>query len=145
MKIRKLALTFALGSAAFLCLQGCGTDPEDTVIKTDETCPATVENPSPAVLFPNGGETFKVGDKVQIEWCLPENWDYDQSRVQISTNNGLTFDDLTEKPIDKPTSTYVWEITDEYVGTELIVRIIEYGQTPGVEDASDATFTVTAN
>lgn len=145
MKVKKILGLITVGAVSLLCLQGeCGNDPEEGVLhSTEASCPAGLVD-SMVLLYPNGGETFTVGDRVEIKWCLPSNWPYDQSRIKIDLTGRELYNDLTGLPIDKPTNTYVWKVTDEYVGSSVKIMVTDYGESIGVGDASDGSFSVVA-
>ncbi|MDO8564656.1 MAG: dockerin type I repeat-containing protein [bacterium] len=113
-------------------------------------------SPSITVLSPNGGESYKIGDAVNVSWNvsnLPANTNVG---LQLSYNlNGATFEDGLTSSNLSPDSRggYSWVILAKYAGSGMNpnlfkMRAILYGPNiPGTnppQDYSDSYFTITA-
>ncbi|MBD3345926.1 MAG: hypothetical protein GF401_12760 [Chitinivibrionales bacterium] len=143
MKLLKICLiaTIGLSLISMKCKEEDPTGPE--VIKCSGTCPDVSEI---TVLCPNGGETYSVGDYVQVQFCIPDNWPYNQARLFFSNNGGIDWIEIGTEgesdgyPVDIPNNTYTWKITSEYAGSECFIRATDYDAT--VQDFSDAPFVI---
>lgn len=97
----------------------------------------THNSPNVHVLYPNGGEEFKVGDKINIEW---EGQDQDQDVLRytlaFSNDSGQNWIPLA---FDISETSFEWNTFDQSEGEYLIKVIVSDGVNVG-EDISDGGF-----
>jgi len=97
----------------------------------------TQNSPNVQVIYPNGGEEFKVGDKINIEW---EAYDQDQDTLgytlAYSNNSGETWIPIA---FDIKETSFEWNTFDQSKGNYLIKVIASDGVNVG-EDISDESF-----
>ena len=165
--LSKSAMGLLACSAVTLSLFAIGCKPEPPIVPEYIKCSASTPTASTAlrVLCPSGGETFKVGDKVEIKWCYPTPlpWIYNQIKVSLWVQRGLKqCSNIKSNPIDVTpnslTDSWVWEIPEIFVRppvngipdtvhlagqTECFISVSDYGDQ---ETSVDATsyFSITA-
>ncbi len=119
-------------------------------------CPGT-ENQPYAVVYPNGGEVFKVGDTIHLEFCtsFPDSFPISPDRrpsISISVDNGVVFYEIFEY---LETNTIDYVIPDTLQATNLFgtetktstisqncrIRLTDY-QVQSIRDVSDAPFSI---
>jgi len=102
----------------------------------------TINKPLVTVTYPNGGEQFKIGDTIALEW---EGIDQDQDTlgytIGYSNDNGFTWIPLA---FDIKETTFEWNTKGLSIGDYLIKVIASDGVNTG-EDISDGTFTLPKN
>jgi hypothetical protein len=96
-------------------------------------------SPNVQIIHPNGGEEFKVGDKIDIEW---EGYDQDQDTLRYtlaySNDSGQNWIPLA---FDIKDTFFEWNTFDQGTGEYLIKVIASDGVNVG-EDISDGKFTI---
>ena len=96
-------------------------------------------SPNVQIIHPNGGEEFKVGDKINIEW---EGYDQDQETLRYtlaySNDSGQNWIPLA---FDIKDTFFEWDTFDQSNGDYLIKVIASDGVNVG-EDISDGKFTL---
>lgn len=97
----------------------------------------TLNSPNAQVLYPNGGEKFKVGDKINIEWVGTDQ-DQDTLRYTLaySNDNGQNWIPIA---FDIKETSFEWNTFDQSEGEYLIKVIASDGVNVG-EDISDGGF-----
>jgi hypothetical protein len=99
----------------------------------------TMNSPNVQVIHPNGGEEFKVGDKINIEW---EGYDQDQDSLRYtiaySNDSGQNWIPLV---FDIKETFFEWNTFDQSNGEYLIKVIASDGVNVG-EDISDGKFSL---
>jgi hypothetical protein len=96
--------------------------------------------PVAAVLYPNGGEVFEIGDTIRVEWTATDNRRVDSVSVYYSDDAGDTYELIAHGwPAD---SSYRWIIPPS-LSDSCLVRIVAYdpGLLEGV-DTSDSLFAI---
>jgi hypothetical protein len=94
---------------------------------------------------PNGGETYKVGDTMLIEWCYSEPWKYTtMMRFKFYYTPKTYFEPvegtITAYPIAYPNNTYKLVLTSQFVGDSCKMWVQDYDGNAG--DISDNYFRV---
>jgi hypothetical protein len=95
------------------------------------------------VLYPNGGETFHVGDVVEIKFCWNDTHPPapPSTLIYLTTNRGRSWSEsLPGTPLNPPASTLLWTVGAADTGTECFIRVEDFVQ--WTRDRSDTTFTV---
>jgi hypothetical protein len=112
---------------------------------SDKSAVFTVTKKPLELLYPTGGESFKVDSVVTIRWRINDTTQVSSVVVKLSTNNGLTYSYLISSAgsIFPPELSIPWTITSDQVSTQCKIWIYEYQ--PGHPEVSDksAVFTVT--
>jgi hypothetical protein len=107
--------------------------------------PYSRELPIVTVTRPNGGESYKLGDTMIIEWTYPSALDH-LMLIQLSLDNGKTFFDLNTKAykMTNRTGAFTYVIPDDksYISDKALVQVTDY-ITDGPWDKGDATFRIT--
>jgi len=99
----------------------------------------TYNSPNVQVIYPNGGEEFKIGDKIKIEWnAQDQDQDILRYTLAFSNDNGLTWIPMA---FDIKETSFEWNTFDFSEGKYLIKVIASDGVNVG-EDISDADFTL---
>ncbi len=99
-----------------------------------------VSNPGVAVLYPDGGETFSVGETIALEWDLVF---VDTVVVEYTTNahdNSPDYHHITEQP--SHVRTFDWMIPDDAASENCKIHIYDK-RLPTRDDKSDGNFEVT--
>mgnify|MGYP006285886081 CR=1 FL=1 len=99
--------------------------------------PVTVAR-SVQILTPNGGEEWNVGRMYTISWSRP-NFSK-QVHLDYSTDNGASWERITQNPIDISAMSYNW-FTPEVNSTECLVRLVAF-DTGKEFDRSNGTFSI---
>ncbi len=96
--------------------------------------------PTVAVLYPNGGEIFEIGDTIRIEWNAADNRRVDSVSVYYSDDAGDTYALLAHGwPAD---SSYRW-IVPPSLSDSCLVRVVAYDPALLVGiDESDSLFAI---
>ncbi len=94
-----------------------------------------------SLIYPKGGETFRSGEPILVQWCIPTDWPYDQVRILSDSSGYGVFDDITNYPLNVPVNGFLWRAPEVSGDASFRVRIIDYEQTPGVESTSE-NFTI---
>jgi len=99
----------------------------------------TQNSPTVQVVYPNGGEEFKIGDKINIEWTAQDQ-DQDTLRYTLahSNNSGETWVPIA---FDTKETSFEWNTFDLSKGKYRIKVIASDGVNVG-EDTSDGDFTL---
>jgi hypothetical protein len=146
-------LSFAGLLVAGTAFLGCSSD--------DPAGPAVDSNALVVLTNPQGGETFKVGQTVQIKWTTPkEDVDFpvDAVDIEFSWNNGQYWKALNLASITKQDAewgNYPWTIpaTISYSGlpvtlagtTQGLLRVRQYSTSDSVQRSTlKNTFSITA-
>jgi hypothetical protein len=118
-KYRRFGL-FLLGMAgAIAAFTQCNGDTGNT----------PVTHPPLELLFPKGGESFKVGDTVTIKWSVHEPQNIPSVGISYSKDGGKTFPTtqiIGNSSVAYPDTTFKWVIGNEYVSDKFILVIWEY-------------------
>jgi hypothetical protein len=91
--------------------------------------------------YPLGGETFAVGDKIEIKWNIeidhgPNNWD-----LYFSSDGGENWEEL-QLDIEKSQIDYLWTVPDIVTESARIKIVQDNDSYVNLEDES-ANFTIT--
>ena len=87
-------IVFSIVSPNVKFLQSCGT------------ATAAID-----LLYPEGGDTFKVGDVVQIKYAISDDFQYARVIAEISANGGrMPPASIMEKAVYPPARTFLWTI-----------------------------------
>jgi hypothetical protein len=83
------------------------------------------------IKYPAGGEEFKVGTTYQIEWCVPANATYTQTKVSLGvfTNGFGSYKDLkgaSALPVSQ--LSFAWTIDSTQIGDSCKIRVSDYDQ-----------------
>lgn len=119
----------------------------DTAADTNGTpcpfeCPAASEI---TLLCPNGGETYSVGDIVQVKWCYGSGFTDAGVVIKASTDGGRIWSDpMGAGQIDKPNNTFRWVVSEKEVGTEILLQVEGYNDNT-LFDRTDSSYTVLPN
>ena len=96
--------------------------------------------PTVTVTYPNGGEAFKPGDTINVQWVATDNNKVDSVSIYYSENNGGAFTLIaSSEPND---SIYTW-IAPDISSDSCLVRVVAWD--PALltgQDVSDAIFTI---
>ncbi|WP_370088098.1 T9SS type A sorting domain-containing protein [Ekhidna sp.] len=98
--------------------------------------------PSVTVNTPNGGESLKVGDVFTITWNASNISPSDLIEIRLSTNGGDTYSILNDGIFSMYDGSYNWTVPD-LQGEDNLIQIAN--TTLGIDDASDATFSIVPN
>jgi hypothetical protein len=103
-------------------------------------------NPHLTLLYPNGGEIFKVGSTEMIRWESADLPTQGQFSLQYSVDEGATWKQIANRPIRAGLDSMAWTVPNEPTETAL-VRISQGQGGPGgggggLRDTSDAVFTI---
>jgi hypothetical protein len=99
-----------------------------TQCKSD-TPTTPVTHPPLELLYPKGGESFKVGDTVPIKWSVHEPQNIPSVGISFSKDGGKTFPTtqiIGNGSVAYPDTTFKWVIDNEYVSEKFILVIWEY-------------------
>lgn len=96
-----------------------------------------IEQPSPAVTYPNGGETVYQGQSVNISWTS-QFFASSFVTTEYSTDNGATWSVINTAESNDGSSP--WIVPADF-STDALVRVSEMGN-PSSNDISDAVFTI---
>ncbi len=110
------------------------------------TTPDQVVKPSITVVSPNGGETLKVGQNVNITWALKGLLDTDNIVIRISdlSVGASDEDSKTIAFVKGNLASYNWEIPVDYkLGSKYKVSLSVVRNEPITADGSDNYFTIT--
>jgi hypothetical protein len=111
-------------SCAFLFFFQCKSGTE-----TQPTPPPTLE-----LLYPKGGETFKVGDTVTVKWTIHDQTAFKAVGISYSLDSGKTVPTtqliLNPKPpfgsFTYPDTMYTWVIDSLYISNKFVLVIWDY-------------------
>ena len=94
------------------------------------------------LLYPIGGESLMAGSTVVISWQINDTNKVVGVVINLSLNNGMTFDTLINKggSVFPPQTTFTWTTAAGHVSTQCVIRIRDYNDY-AVTDKSGA-FTV---
>jgi hypothetical protein len=95
--------------------------------------------PTLAVTYPNGGETFLVGNAYTIRWATANIPDTDLAEIRLSTDGGLTYTNLSTGVFGDYDGQYSWVASGTASST---ARIQVVNTTQGISDESDANFII---
>ncbi|WP_420576460.1 T9SS type A sorting domain-containing protein [Ekhidna sp.] len=102
----------------------------------------TAPVPAITVLTPNGGENVTVGEEYEITWSTTNISPSDLIEIRLSTNGGDTYSILNDGTFSMYNGSYNWTIPD-LEGNNNLIQIAN--TTLGIEDVSDATFSIVPN
>ncbi|MEQ9381258.1 MAG: IPT/TIG domain-containing protein [Imperialibacter sp.] len=92
-----------------------------------------------ALSYPNGGESFFVGDEVSITWALSDAWN-SSDNIELSYNAGAGDQTIFSGVYSAvPGDSYVWTVPDD-VSSEVKVKITN--TTTADSDESDSFFSI---
>ncbi len=78
---------------------------------------------------PMAGTTLKVGQTVNIEWCVPASVDsLGAKRVNVLLAIGKNVYQLNQEPVVYPTRSFSLTIVDSLVGDVCYLRVKDYQQ-----------------
>jgi hypothetical protein len=91
-------------------------------------------HPALELLFPKGGESFKVGDTVTIRWSVHEPQNIPSVGISYSIDSGKTFpgtqiignDTLNHGSIAYPDTDCKWVVDKSHISTGFVLVIWEY-------------------
>lgn len=93
------------------------------------------------VTFPNGGESFKVGDSMHITWSSNNLYRSGSCVITLAYDNGSKSSAWV--PVNTPNGYYDWKLTSESGGKQAKVDMQCYDSgSNGYNDQSDNYFTV---
>jgi hypothetical protein len=101
------------------------------------------------LVYPNGGETFAVGDTVTVRWTATS--DQYECWAKLSADDGLTYYAITSRTLKISDTAswgkYRWVIPDSVEGVPVVssqcrIRIEPYQPNASAEDVTDATFEI---
>ncbi len=96
--------------------------------------------PEVAVVAPNGGEMWNIGDVDTIRWTATDNITVDTVSLWYSTNNGSSWINIAHGLANS--QVYAWTVPPT-PSTQCLVRAVAYDRFPNAaEDVSDAVFTI---
>jgi hypothetical protein len=96
--------------------------------------------PTVHVIYPNGKETFQVGDTIQIKWHATDNRQVDSVSIYCSKNAGAVYSVITHGCTAD--STFKWVATAP-ISDSCLVKVVAYD--PGYNtgfDTSDSLFSI---
>jgi hypothetical protein len=99
----------------------------------------TLNSPNVQVTHPNGGEEFKIGDKINIEWNAQDQ-DQDTLRYTLAFSND-SGENWIPMAFDIKETSFEWNTFDQSEGEYLIKVIASDGVNIG-EDISDGGFSL---
>jgi C1A family cysteine protease len=115
-----------------------GMDTSDEIFSISED----LEAPTVTVTHPNGGESYNIGDTVDIEWAASDNACVETIDIYYSLNGGIDFTVLATGEEDD--SIFEWVIPQE-LGDSCIVKVVAWDPSSlAAEDESDGPFYVTS-
>jgi hypothetical protein len=103
-------------------------------------------NPPPAgpleLMAPKGGESYKVGQTVEIKWKINDESKVASVGIKLSLDNGKSYlvNDLESHSIPSTTTSFQWTITSDQVSSQCIIKVYEYNDA-SINDKSTA-FTI---
>jgi hypothetical protein len=135
--------------AGLICLfAGCKSNP---VSNSNPQKPEPVAGEIGTLLSPNGGETYRVGDTISIQWDLVK--DVSQFEIRFSADEGLSWFNIaamTPGMPDYDAQQFKWAIPDSIiifpyaistVSQKCMIQIAEYTVYDN-SDVSDAGFAI---
>jgi hypothetical protein len=97
-------------------------------------------SPNVAVIIPNGGETWSIGDNDTMRWVATDSTLVDFIDILISTDNGSTWDTVSSN--ESNDSVHIWSVANT-PSDSCLIRIIGLDPWSNVgEDTSDAVFSI---
>ena len=98
-------------------------------------CKDSGTNPPPpscdslTIKYPVGGEALKVGTTYQVQWCIPADWPYTQTKVAfgVFTNGFGSYKDLISN-LPVANHSYAWTVDSTQIGDSCKIRISDYDQ-----------------
>ncbi|HER43291.1 MAG TPA: T9SS type A sorting domain-containing protein [Candidatus Eisenbacteria bacterium] len=115
-----------------------GMDTSDEIFAISEDLAAPVV----AVTHPNGGESYNIGDTVDIEWTASDNAVVESIDIYYSVNGGADYTALATG--EENDSIYQWVIPQELADSCLVKVIAWDPSSLSAEDESDGPFYVTS-
>jgi C1A family cysteine protease len=113
-----------------------GMDTSDEIFAISED----LEAPTVTVTHPNGGESYNIGDTVDIEWAASDNACVETIDIYYSVNGGIDYAVLATGEDDD--SLYEWVIPHE-LGDSCLVKVVAWDPSSlAAEDESDGPFYV---
>jgi hypothetical protein len=96
------------------------------------------------LLYPNGGETFRPGDTVMIQWKVDKSL-VTAVDIELSVDGGLSWNGVASSSIPSESGYYKWVVPSSIEGTSLqnatcMMRAISYDDK--YPDNSDKPFTI---
>jgi hypothetical protein len=88
------------------------------------------------LLYPAGGDTFHIGDIVQIKFAISPDFGYGQVVAKVSANGGrMPFVNINPSPINLPARTFLWTVPDTILSGTMTIslagrnyfRVSDYG------------------
>jgi hypothetical protein len=80
------------------------------------------------LLYPKGGESFKVDSSIVIRWKINDSTKVVGVVIYLSLDNGITFDTLIDKSgqVSPPQDSFPWTTVAGHVSTQCIIRVWDY-------------------
>lgn len=76
------------------------------------------------LLYPVGGESFKLGDTVTVRWRINDNTNLSSIALERSTINGMAYSLLHYTSIPLDTTFCSWIV--DSISTQCIIRVRDY-------------------
>jgi hypothetical protein len=98
------------------------------ILATGFYCDTTTNKPSDPleIIQPKGGETYTVGQTVEIKWKINDFSQILSVAVQLSTDNGKSITYLADHSISSETTSFSWTIQTDQVSNQCFVKVYEY-------------------
>jgi len=106
----------------------------DRIDAEEEACPEWIK-----LTYPNGGETWFVGNKYKITWQTDKK--VGKVRIDISTTNGRTWWDVTQGKYTDNDGSYEYKVVPQNISNQCFFRVVAVCN-PNVQDCSDDVFTI---
>jgi Developmentally Regulated MAPK Interacting Protein. len=78
------------------------------------------------LLHPTGGETFKVGQAVTVQWKINDATQISSVEVDLSIDNGKSFSPLVNHSLPPDTTTITWTPAVDQISTTCKIRVKNY-------------------
>jgi hypothetical protein len=92
------------------------------------------------LLHPTGGENFKVGQAVTVQWKINDATQFPSVEIDLSLDNGKSFPlTIMNHSLPQDTTEIFWMPTVDEVSTQCLIKVKGYGTS--IYDKSQA-FTV---
>lgn len=110
----------------------------------NSTNPPPVPTKPLQLLQPIGGENFKVGLPVSVQWKINDLPQITSVGIKLSKDNGITFPiDLSVTSVPSSTMQITWTPSTNQVSTKCVIKIFDFKK-DSIFDKSE-TFSVVAN
>jgi hypothetical protein len=78
------------------------------------------------LLHPTGGETFKVGQAVTVQWKINDSTQLSTVEVDLSIDSGKTFLSIFDHSFPLDITTTAWTPTQDQVSTGCVIKVKSY-------------------